>query len=164
MVAGRSRIHLIHSASDKRFASLLARDLRARGRDVWYAEWEILDALASWESLLERVEDEVVLGFVLSDGAAVSSWLATEIDEALKVEMAARRIQRMVIVAGDCEVPGPLARLGIADFRDDHDAGLEAVLAAQKDYDELGSQHMADKPGAKAPPNMLGKLDDIAKK
>ncbi|MBX9819498.1 hypothetical protein [Afipia birgiae] len=44
------------------------------------------------------------------------------------------------------------------------DKQIEAVLAAQKDYDELGSQHMADKPGAKAPPNMLGKLDDIAKK
>ncbi len=41
---------------------------------------------------------------------------------------------------------------------------IESVLASQKDFDALSSQQPADKPGAKAPPNMLGKLDDVAKK
>lgn len=41
---------------------------------------------------------------------------------------------------------------------------IESVLASQKDFDALGSQQPADKPGAKAPPNMLAKLDDVAKK
>jgi hypothetical protein len=40
---------------------------------------------------------------------------------------------------------------------------IESVLASQKDFDALGEQ-APDKPGAKAPPNMLGKLDDVAKK
>jgi hypothetical protein len=40
---------------------------------------------------------------------------------------------------------------------------IESVLASQKDFDALGDQ-APDKPGAKAPPNMLGKLDDVAKK
>ncbi|MDO8980805.1 MAG: hypothetical protein Q7V17_16395 [Afipia sp.] len=44
------------------------------------------------------------------------------------------------------------------------DKQIESVLAAQKDLDALGSQQSADKPGAKAPPNMLGKIDDVAKK
>lgn len=41
---------------------------------------------------------------------------------------------------------------------------IESVLASQKDFDALGSQQPADKPGTKAPPNMLAKLDDVAKK
>lgn len=40
---------------------------------------------------------------------------------------------------------------------------IEQVLASQKDFDALGEQ-MPDKPGAKAAPNMLGRLDDVAKK
>lgn len=41
---------------------------------------------------------------------------------------------------------------------------IEAVLAAQKEIDEVGNQQPADKPGAKVPPNMLEKLDAAAKK
>lgn len=41
---------------------------------------------------------------------------------------------------------------------------IESVLASQKDFDALGDQQTPDKPGAKAAPNMLGKLDDVAKK
>lgn len=44
------------------------------------------------------------------------------------------------------------------------DKQIEAVLASQTDFDALGSQQAADKGGAKAAPNMLGKLDDVAKK
>ncbi len=44
------------------------------------------------------------------------------------------------------------------------DKQIESVLASQKDFDALGSQQPADKPGAKASPNMLAKLDDVAKK
>lgn len=44
------------------------------------------------------------------------------------------------------------------------DKQIESVLAAQKDFDALGSQQAPDKAGAKAAPNMLGKLDDAAKK
>jgi hypothetical protein len=40
---------------------------------------------------------------------------------------------------------------------------IESVLASQKDFDALDEQ-APDKPGAKAPPNMLAKLDDVAKK
>jgi hypothetical protein len=40
---------------------------------------------------------------------------------------------------------------------------IESVLASQKDFDALGEQ-APDKSGAKAPPNMLAKLDDVAKK
>jgi len=43
------------------------------------------------------------------------------------------------------------------------DKQIESILAAQKDFDALGSQ-TSSKPGAKEPPNMLGKLDDVAKK
>lgn len=43
------------------------------------------------------------------------------------------------------------------------DKQIESVLAAQKDIDAIGSEHM--KPGAKAAPtNMTGKLNDVAKK
>jgi hypothetical protein len=44
------------------------------------------------------------------------------------------------------------------------DKQIESILAAQKDFDALGSEQASDKPGAKAQPNMLGKLDDVAKK
>ncbi|MES2600352.1 MAG: hypothetical protein V4602_06030 [Pseudomonadota bacterium] len=44
------------------------------------------------------------------------------------------------------------------------DKQIEAILAAQKDFDALGSEQTSDKPGAKAPPNMVGKLDDVSKK
>ena len=40
---------------------------------------------------------------------------------------------------------------------------IESVIASQKDFDALGSQE-APKPGAKATSNMLGKLDEVAKK
>jgi hypothetical protein len=44
------------------------------------------------------------------------------------------------------------------------DKQIESVLAAQTDFDALGSQQPPDKPGAKGAPNMVGKLDDVAKK
>ncbi len=44
------------------------------------------------------------------------------------------------------------------------DKQIESVLASQKDFDALSSQQTPDKPGAKAPTNMLAKLDDVAKK
>lgn len=40
---------------------------------------------------------------------------------------------------------------------------IESVLASQKDFDALSDQ-APDKPGAKAPPDMLAKLDNVAKK
>lgn len=40
---------------------------------------------------------------------------------------------------------------------------IESVLASQKDFDALGDQD-APKPGEKGAPNMLGKLDEVAKK
>ena len=40
---------------------------------------------------------------------------------------------------------------------------IESVIASQKDFDALGSQE-APKPGAKVTSNMLGKLDEVAKK
>lgn len=43
------------------------------------------------------------------------------------------------------------------------DKQIESVIASQKDFDALGNQE-APKPGAKGAPNMLGKLDDVAKK
>lgn len=43
------------------------------------------------------------------------------------------------------------------------DKQIESVLASQKDFDALGNQE-APKPGAKGAPNMLGKLDEVAKK
>lgn len=44
------------------------------------------------------------------------------------------------------------------------DKQIESVLASQKDFDALGSEQPAGKPDAKAAPNVLGKLDDVAKK
>lgn len=44
------------------------------------------------------------------------------------------------------------------------DKQIESVLAAQKDIDAVGSEHLQSKPGAKAPTNMVAKLDDAAKK
>ena len=40
---------------------------------------------------------------------------------------------------------------------------IESILASQKDFDALNDQAPA-KPGAKEPPNMLAKLDEVAKK
>ncbi len=130
MSAGRVRLHLIHRPDKHRLAATLARDLRARGRDVWFAEWAVLDALASWEVLLERVEDDVWLGLLIGEAEleGEGGWLVSEPDEAVVLEMARREIRRIPILAAPCDLPPFLESLSPVMLDGDYEAGL-SVLA-----------------------------------
>ncbi len=129
MSAGRARLHLIHRPGNRRLAAKLARDLRARGRDVWFAQWDVLDALASWDALLERVEDDVWLGLLVGDAELENpgAWLISEPGDELALEMARRQIRRIPILTAPCNLPPSLEALSPVMLEGDYDAGLTVL-------------------------------------
>ncbi len=124
-----NRIYLAHSPKDKRFAARLARDLRARGRDVWFAGWAVLVMQSGWSRILELAEDQSWLGIVLSPDANLLPWLGREPRPALLADMAERGISRVLVLEGDCVVPSCQEHIRAVDFRAGHDSGLEALLS-----------------------------------
>jgi hypothetical protein len=106
------KIFVSHNWADKETARLLAKELVARGIDVWFDEWQIKpgDSITGGvESGISQCELFVLLW---SDRAARSNWVETELRAALK-----RRIDdqnfRVIPVMLD-ETPLPTL---VADYR-----------------------------------------------
>src|SRR5262245_20392755 len=74
---------LSHATADAELARRLAVDLRNRGVDVWYAEWE----LRPGDSLVRRIEDGIDRAthflVLLTPASLKSEWVRTELDAGL---------------------------------------------------------------------------------
>lgn len=100
---------LSHSTTDADVARKLARDLRAHGVDVWYAEWE----LRPGDSLRRRIDegiDRATHFLVLLTAASLTSeWVQTELDAGMvnRISGKCRLIPIILGLSGD-QVPATL--------------------------------------------------------
>ena len=152
MSVHESRLYLVHSSADRRFTRRLARDLRAQGRDVWFAQWTLLDRALRFEEIIERLPDGFALGIVLSPASRRAACLQGPAPAKLGLEFARRGIFALLIrhaaaddgdanggrddrVAGDRDaeadaaLPAALVALPCADFRSEYTRGLDTLFA-----------------------------------
>ena len=146
-----SRVHLAPASADKRFTARLARDLRARGRDVWYAQWDLLDSLPSFEDLLQRVPEQSALALVVSAASSGAPCLAGPPPANLGTQLARRGLVVLVVQADECELPPRLSDLSRADFRGEYTRGLSALLSHLEQSVPIPGPAAAGAPPAASP-------------
>lgn len=117
-----------HSSADKDIVRRLATDLRSKGVDVWFDEWEIRPGDSIVERINAGIKDCDIFIIVISRNSVASKWVREELDAAL-----IRRIQedaRIIPVRlDDCEVPPLLSALHYVSIRS-YAEGLKRLIDA----------------------------------
>lgn len=121
-------IFLSHNSADKPFVRRLATALSKLGAKVWVDEAE----LKVGDSLLREIEKGIremdYLGVVLSPAAVKSSWVERELEMAMNLEIAGKRVKVLPILHEDCDMPVFLMGKVYADCRGTRfDSGLRAI-------------------------------------
>ena|SRR6267154_2035209 len=123
------RVFLSYSSKDRDFVNRLAMDIRARGFEVWYDQWE----LDVGDSLLSRIQEGIKqsswLVVVLSPNANESRWVTEELNAGLAGQLAKDQVYILPVLYKDCELPVFLRDKVYADFREDYAFGLQRLLA-----------------------------------
>lgn len=123
-------IFISYNHSDATFATRLARQLVRHRAHVWIDKWE----MHVGDSLIERIQSAVqgasAMLVILSKASVSSEWCKKELSAALLRELEEKRVIALPVLVEDCEVPLFLRGKLYADFRQDFDAGLRAVLEA----------------------------------
>ncbi|MGH7825368.1 MAG: toll/interleukin-1 receptor domain-containing protein [Candidatus Binatia bacterium] len=95
---------LSHSSVDNEISTRLAKDLRANGVDVWYAEWEIKPGDSLRRKIDEGIERATHFLVLLTENSLRSEWVQTELDAGL--------IQR---INGSCRLIPIIWKISSAD-------------------------------------------------
>lgn len=125
--AGR-RIFISHSSEDKPFARLLAMDLADRGHRPWLDEWKILVGESIPSALSEGLDSCDFVVVVLSEHAVESKWVEREWQAKYWDEVNSGKIQVIPALHRHCKIPTLLRSKKYADFTNDYNEGLEAIL------------------------------------
>jgi hypothetical protein len=129
------RVFLSYSSKDREFVNRLAMDIRARGFDVWYDQWQ----LEIGDSLLNKIQEGIKqsswLVVVLSPHANESKWVTEELNSGLANQLAEDHIYVLPVLYKDCEIPPFLRDKVYADFRQDYLYGLQRlILTLRRQY------------------------------
>jgi hypothetical protein len=124
------RAFLSYSHVDRNLADKIAKDLQARGVEVWYDKWEILPG----DSLTRKIFGEglaraTVFIVILSERSIQSRWVQDELDVALikRIEGVTRIIP---IITGNVHIPDALRPLRWIDLSEDYDKGIRELQMA----------------------------------
>ncbi|HEY6340323.1 MAG TPA: toll/interleukin-1 receptor domain-containing protein [Bryobacteraceae bacterium] len=122
------KIFLSHASEDRVFVNTLALDLKGRGFDVWYSEWElgVGDSLAS--AIQRGIREASWLVVVLSPDSVRSRWVREELNAGFARQLAEERVYILPVLHKDCEIPIFLRDWIYADFRTDYSSGLQKLL------------------------------------
>jgi len=125
-----SSVFISYSSKDRGFSAKLATDLKSKGLNVWYDQWE----LKVGDSLILKIEAAIkaqdFLVAVLSKSSVKSQWVMKELSTGLIRELEEKRVVVLPVVIEDCDIPPFLSDKVYADFRDDYLAGLDRLLGA----------------------------------
>jgi hypothetical protein len=134
-------VFLSYSSRDKHFASRLYAELTASDVTVWLDEHEIQVG----DDIRIRIEEGLgkadYFAVVLSGSSVGSSWVQKELSAALTIEIKRNNPFILPILLEDIEVPALIAGKKHADFRTDHQSGLDALLKV------LGRLQIVEYPG-----------------
>lgn len=125
-----ARVFISHSSVDKQFAIWLAVDLRSAGYRVWFDEWDIKVGESIPHGIGVGLDECDFVAVVLSSQAVQSRWVENEWLANFWDEMEQGRARVLPILLEDCTIPTLLKTKKYADFRSDHEKGLEDLLHA----------------------------------
>ena len=133
-------VFLSYSHRDRDFVDKLAAQLVQHKVHLWLDRWELRvgDSLAS--CIESAITGASALLIVLSRAAVSSEWCRRELNAGLVRELEDRRIFVLPVLKEDCDVPLFMSDKFYADFRSNHDHGLQAILdsLARLTNDSLG--------------------------
>jgi hypothetical protein len=128
--AGRPRVFLSYTHSDRAFAERLAIDLTRAGVQVWFDEWEI----RAGESIVERVgeglEQNDYLLVLLSPASVRSAWVRRELNSSVLRSLQRKSVTIIPVMQIRCVAPSVIEDLRYADFTQSYQAGFVEVLAS----------------------------------
>jgi hypothetical protein len=122
------RIFLSHSSDDRTFVNNLALDLKSRGFDVWYSEWELGVGDSLVNAIQSGIEKASWLVVVLSPSSVDSRWVREELNAGFARQLAEDRVYILPVLHKTCEMPAFLRDRLYADFRHDYSTGLQKLL------------------------------------
>lgn len=132
---GNNGVFIAHSSSDKATARKLAVDLRARGIQTWYDEWEIRVGDSIVEKISAGLRRQAFMVLLLSRHFPESKWLHREFAAGLATHIETARLKILPARLDDTEIPVLLKDIRYADFRSDYGRGLWDVISAIRPVD-----------------------------
>ena len=124
------KVFLSHSSADKQFVRKLAEDLKERGLEVWFDEWEIKVGDSIVEKIQEGISSGGFLIIVLSESSVCSPWVKEEINAGFFKQVSDSDIQLLPALVMDCGIPTLLRHRKYADFRKRYISGFDEILTA----------------------------------
>lgn len=130
--ASTPRILLSHSTKDNEFVSRLAADLKSAGLDVWvdWLELKVGDSIV--ENINQRFKETDYLVVVLSPNAVESHWVKAELGVGLMKQLSNHGLTVLPVLYKPADIPALLADRIYADFTQDYQLGLSALLSVFK--------------------------------
>lgn len=123
-------IFISYSHLDEPFVEKLAAALVKNNTHVWVDTWE----LNVGDSILDRVQLAIqnasALLVVLSRSSVQSEWCRRELSAGLMRELEEKRVIVLPVVIENCDIPLFLREKKYADFRNNFNDGLNAILDA----------------------------------
>lgn len=125
-------VFLSHSSKDKAFTRKLAERLTEAGVRVWLDEAEINIGDSLLTKISTAIESTDFVAVIISHNSVQSSWVQSELQMAMSLELANKKVRVLPIVIEPCELPMFLRDKLYADFSkpDDFDAPFARLLRA----------------------------------
>jgi hypothetical protein len=130
-------VFLSHTHVDKPFAWRLGADLATLGARVWIDEAELRADDSLLAKISKAVHDMEYLAVVLSPEAVASSWVQSELEQAMSGQLERYQVKVLPIYYRPCNIPGFLRGKVYTDFTDSlgYDLAL-SMLARTMDLHE----------------------------
>ena len=125
-----SGVFISYSHKDRPFVERLAIDLKAKGLNLWYDQWELKVGDSLVDKINYGIKSQDFLIIVLSKSSVKSEWVRRELNAALIKELQERRVVILPTVIEDCDIPPLLSDKVYADFRGSYLSGLNKLLDA----------------------------------
>lgn len=123
-------VFISYSHADKTFVNKLAAHLVKRNAHVWVDSWELNVGDSIIGRVQEAIQDSSALLVILSKASVQSEWCKKELSAGLMRELDEKRVIVLPVLFEDCEIPIFLREKMYADFREDFDKGVSAVVDA----------------------------------
>jgi hypothetical protein len=123
-------IFISYSHADKAFVNKLAAHLVKANAHVWVDSWELNVGDSLIGRIQQAIQESSALLVVLSKASVASEWCKKELNAGLMRELDEKRVLVLPVLIQDCEIPMFLREKLYADFRDNFDVGVKAIVDA----------------------------------
>ncbi|MCU0865727.1 MAG: toll/interleukin-1 receptor domain-containing protein [Planctomycetes bacterium] len=130
MVVPNMSVFISYSSPDKAIARRLAVDLRQAGVEVWFDEFQLRAGDPILTSIREGIERSDVLLVLISASSIRSTWVESEVREAIERYGDASGPVIVPVRIDDTEPPSFLRSVAYVDLRLSYEEGLRRILRA----------------------------------